>query len=78
MQIPTSSPTPHVDVHLIKFSQVSIMVLTALGFVLQVPAIVLITAVALALSALSPEYSPFRFVYRRRCAPFRSAARVYC
>ena len=69
MQVPLDSATPHVDVHLIKFSQISIMVLTAVGFILQVPVLILITALALALSAGSPGYSPFRVVYQRLLVP---------
>jgi hypothetical protein len=54
---------PRVDTHLAKFSQASVVVLTALAFLLNQPIIVAITAVIMALSALAPAISPFRLLY---------------
>ncbi len=53
-----------VDVHLGKFSQATVVVLTALAFLLNQPIIVLITAIIMAWAALAPSVSPFRLVYR--------------
>ncbi len=60
---PTTTNVPRVDTHLAKFSQASIVVLTALAFILNQPIIVAITAVVMALSALAPSISPFRLIY---------------
>ena len=59
----TTTSIPRVDTHLAKFSQASVVVLTALAFILNQPIIVAITAVILALSALAPAVSPFRLLY---------------
>lgn len=59
-----SSNAPRIDTQLAKFSQAGVVVLTALAFVLNQPVIVLIAALALALSALVPMASPFRLLYR--------------
>ncbi len=63
MQI-ISHSVPRVDVHLAKFSQASVAVLTALSFIFNVPMLVLIAAIIMVLSALTPSISPFRLVYR--------------
>jgi hypothetical protein len=55
---------PRVDTHLLKFSQACTVVLSALGFLFQQPIIVLIGALALALSAAVPAVGPFRLLYR--------------
>src|SRR2546421_6901480 len=60
---PTTTNVPQVDTHLAKFSQASIVVLTALAFILNQPIIVALTAVVMALSALAPSISPFRLIY---------------
>src|SRR2546429_9917940 len=60
---PTTTNVPRVDTHLAKFSQASIVVLTALAFILNQPIIVALTAVVMALSALAPSISPFRLIY---------------
>ena len=60
---PTTTNVPRVDTHLAKFSQASIVVLTALAFILNQPIIVAITAIIMALSALAPSISPFRLLY---------------
>src|SRR5215472_16703234 len=69
----STSPAPagalRVDTHLAKFSQASTVVLTALGFLLNQPIIVLITAIILAISALAPALSPYRLVYRSIILP---------
>ena len=41
---PTTTNVPRVDTHLAKFSQASIVVLTALAFILNQPIIVALTA----------------------------------
>ncbi|GCE30062.1 hypothetical protein KDA_55460 [Dictyobacter alpinus] len=56
---------PRLDAHMLKFSQVCVLVLTALSFLFNAPILVLITGLALALSALVPAASPFRFIYRQ-------------
>ncbi|HEX6555990.1 MAG TPA: DUF4395 domain-containing protein [Ktedonobacteraceae bacterium] len=61
---PTTTNIPRVDTHLGKFSQASVVVLTALAFILNQPIIVAITAVIMALSALDPAISPFRLLYK--------------
>ncbi|HKV01661.1 MAG TPA: DUF4395 domain-containing protein, partial [Ktedonobacteraceae bacterium] len=53
-----------VDTNLAKFSQACTVLLTALGFLLNQPIIVLITAIILAIAALAPAISPYRLVYR--------------
>jgi hypothetical protein len=60
----TKTSIPRVDTHLAKFSQATIVLLTALAFLLNQPIIVLITAAIMALSALSPSISPFRLIYK--------------
>jgi hypothetical protein len=61
---PVPAGTLRVDTHLAKFSQASTVVLTALGFLLIQPIIILITAIILAISAFVPAVSPYRLVYR--------------
>lgn len=56
---------PRVDTHMLKFSQSCVVVLTALSFLLNLPILVLITGLALALSAIAPAASPFKFIYRQ-------------
>lgn len=60
----TFAQLPRVDTHLAKFSQGSVVALTALAFLFFQPVIVLIAAVIMALSALFPAISPFRLLYR--------------
>jgi hypothetical protein len=73
MDTASSRPTvvPRVDTHLAKFSQASVVVLTGLAFIFQLPVLVLITAVIMALAALVPVASPFRLVYRGIVVPLR-------
>lgn len=66
--VSTSQP-PRVDTHLIRFSQFWVVALTALGFVLSWRPLVVVAALALALSATSPATSPFRLLYRRVAVP---------
>ena len=61
----TIPATPQVDTHLTKFSQSCIIILIALGFVLQTPVVILITGLAMALSVLVPAASPFGLFYRK-------------
>lgn len=62
---------PRVDASLGKFSQASTVLLTGLAFVLGQPLIVLITALVLAISALSPGVSPYRLLYKYVVLPLR-------
>jgi uncharacterized membrane protein len=55
---------PRIDAELGKFSQACTVVLTALAFILNLPVLVLITMLILALSALIPAASPYRLLYR--------------
>lgn len=60
----TSIEIPRLDAHLSKFSQACVIALTAVAFILAQPAIVLIAAIAMALTAIIPAVSPFRLLYR--------------
>ena len=62
--ISTSANIPRIDAHLSKFSQACVIVLTGVAFILAQPVIVLIAAIAMALTALVPAVSPFRLLYR--------------
>lgn len=62
---------PRVDTHLIKFSQIWVVVLTALGFIFQLPLLVALAALALLISAAVPAVSPFRLLYRYVAVPLR-------
>jgi hypothetical protein len=53
-----------VDAHLAKFSQASVVVLTAIAFIFQWPVLTLIAMLCLGISALAPAASPFRLLYR--------------
>ena len=66
---PVGVATPHVDAHLIKFSQAWVIGLTGLAFILQQPALVVVAALALAISALAPQAGPFRWLYRAVALP---------
>ena len=69
---PTTSASmdvPRVDTHLGKFSQGCTVLLTALAFVFNLPVLVLITAVVMAISALAPTASPYRLLYRGVVVP---------
>ncbi|HEY7414184.1 MAG TPA: DUF4395 domain-containing protein [Ktedonobacteraceae bacterium] len=55
---------PRIDAELGKFSQACTVLLTALAFILNLPVLVLITTIILALSALLPAASPYRLLYR--------------
>ena len=65
------APTPRVDTHLVKFGQLWVVALTALGFVFQLPALVALAALALLVSAAVPAVSPFRLLYRFVAVPLR-------
>lgn len=65
----TRVATPSFDARLGKFSQVCTFVLAGLAFVLNLPVMVLITTVLLALSALVPAVGPYRLVYRYILVP---------
>jgi len=57
------------DARLGKFSQAGTFVLVGLAFVLNLPIMVLITTVLLALSALVPAIGPYRLIYRYILVP---------
>jgi Domain of unknown function (DUF4395) len=56
---------PRLDSQMLKFSQGCVVVLTALAFLLSQPILVLLAALCLTLSALAPQASPFRLLYRQ-------------
>jgi hypothetical protein len=58
-----------VDVHLARFSQGSVVVLTAVAFLLNWPVLVLLTAILLLWSALAPTVGPFALLYRHVLLP---------
>ncbi len=58
-----------VDAHLLKFSQGSVVVLTALAFIFSQPWLVVIAALAMTLSALVPTAGPFRWLYKSVVLP---------
>lgn len=58
------SQSLQVDAHLLKFSQGSVVVLTALAFIFAQPWLVVLAALALTVSALFPAAGPFRWLYR--------------
>jgi hypothetical protein len=60
----TVSQPLQVDAHLLKFSQGSVVVLTALAFIFTQPWLVALAALALTLSALLPTAGPFRWLYK--------------
>jgi hypothetical protein len=62
---------PRVDTHLAKFSQASVVLFTGLAFLLNLPIIVPLTAVIMALSVLSPSVSLFRLIYTGVAIPLR-------
>ncbi len=61
---PVLTTAPRVDTHLAKFAQGCVVALTGVAFLFFQPVVVLIAAVFLTLSALAPEASPFRLLYR--------------
>ena len=63
------SVVPRLDAHLLKFSQACVVALTALAFVLQLPWLVAVAAILLAVSALAPAIGPFRLLYRLVVVP---------
>ena len=60
---------PRVDSHLLKFSQGSTVLLSALAFILQQPILVAIAAACLLISAAVPAIGPFRLIYRGILVP---------
>lgn len=58
-----------VDTHLAKFTQGSIVVLTAVAFILQWPVLTLITMLCMGISVVVPGASPFRLLYRGVLVP---------
>ena len=60
----TTAEAPRVDTTLAKFSQATTVLLTGLAFIFNQPVLVIIAAIFLALSAISPTISPFRLLYK--------------
>ena len=69
METVTNTGLPRVDVHLGKFSQACVVILTGLAFLFNQPLIVLLTAILMALAAFLPAASPFKFLYQRVVLP---------
>lgn len=69
--VSSTTDTPRVDTHLIKFSQTWVVALTALGFLFQAPALVVVCALCLIVSAAVPTIGPFRLLYRHAVVPLR-------
>jgi Domain of unknown function (DUF4395) len=67
----TQLSIPRIDVHLNKFSQACVVILTAVAFLANQPIFVLIGALCLSLSVLFPKSSPFRLLYRSVFVPLR-------
>jgi hypothetical protein len=65
----TISKELRIDAHLAKFSQASVVVLSAAAFILQWPILTLIATLCLGISALAPTASPFRLLYRHVILP---------
>jgi hypothetical protein len=60
----TTTQAPRVDTTLAKFSQATTVLLSGLAFIFGQPVLVIIVAIFLALSAISPVISPFRLLYK--------------
>src|SRR5215467_2351212 len=69
MKTATNTVMPRVDTHLAKFSQACVVILTGLAFLFNQPIIVLIAAIIMALTTLSPAASPFKILYQRVVLP---------
>ena len=69
MKTATNTIMPRVDIHLAKFSQACVVILTGLAFLFNQPIIVLIAAIIMALATLSPAASPFKILYQRVVLP---------
>jgi len=69
METTTNTAMLRVDTHLAKFSQACVVILTGLAFLFNQPIIVLITAIIMALAALTPAASPFKILYQRVMLP---------
>lgn len=58
-----------VDHSAIRTNQTFVVSLLTLGLVLDVPALVVLVAAALSISAIAPQYGPFTTMYRRVLRP---------
>ncbi|GHO46104.1 DUF4395 domain-containing protein [Ktedonospora formicarum] len=65
----SSTSILRIDTHLGKFSQGCTVALTALAFIFNLPALVAVTTVIMAWSALYPTSSPYRLLYRGIIVP---------
>jgi hypothetical protein len=64
-----AASVPRLDANLLKFSQAWVVALAALAFALQLPWLVAVAAVLLAISAIAPAAGPFRLLYRLVVVP---------
>jgi hypothetical protein len=62
---------PRVDTHLAKFSQATTFVLSGLAFIFGQPALVVLTALLMLWSVLTPAYSPFKLIYQSVLIPLK-------
>jgi uncharacterized protein DUF4395 len=69
METTTNAVTPRVDIHLAKFSQACVVVLTGVAFIFNLPIIVPIAAILMLWAALVPTLSPFKILYQRVMLP---------
>ncbi|MBA2394263.1 MAG: DUF4395 domain-containing protein [Ktedonobacteraceae bacterium] len=67
--ISTLSSGLRVDIHLAKFTQVCIVVLTAVAFIVQWPVLVLVVMLCMAISVVALAASPFRLLYKSIIVP---------
>src|SRR2546428_12810707 len=65
METVTNTGMPRVDVHLGKFSQACVVILTGLAFLFNQPLLVALAAILMVLAAWVPAASPFKFLYQR-------------
>jgi hypothetical protein len=69
METVTNTGMPRVDVHLGKFSQACVVILTGLAFLFNQPLLVALAAILMVLAAWVPAASPFKFLYQRVVVP---------
>ncbi len=69
METATNAIMPRVDTHLAKFSQASVVVLTGVAFIFNLPIIVPIAAILMLWAALIPNVSPFKILYQHVMLP---------
>ena len=65
----STTQASRVDTHQSKFAQGCTVLLTALAFLFNLPMLVLITAIIMALAAIFPQASPYRLLYKYIVVP---------